>query len=305
MIQPPATPSLVVVTGANGLVGARTSAALVERGATVRAVVRRHGAAPVLAGVEEWVGDFTDPEFAGGVVKGASAVVTTVHPMGSDLQTQHRVGVEGTRVLARAAAEAGVERLVHISTAGVYDRSPEVGDVDESSPLVADDAGDYPRTKRDTDAALADVDGVTRVLLRPPAILGSGETSVWNALRPAAIRDDEQARHAVPQQTFAWVHVDDLAILAADIASGRVATSTDPEVGPVAGACTVVNVAAGAATVRDYHETVTGALGVEPIWDDAPAWTGQILAGRARGWGWTPTVDLTRALAEIDAGLRA
>jgi 2-alkyl-3-oxoalkanoate reductase len=304
MIQSPATPSLVVVTGANGLVGARTSAALVERGVTVRAVVRRPGAAPVLAGVEEWVGDFTDPEFAGGVVKGASAVVTTVHPMGSDLQTQHRVGVEGTRILARAAAEAGVERLVHISTAGVYDRSPEVGDVGESSPLVADDAGDYPRTKRDADAALADVDGITRVLLRPPAILGSGETSVWNALRPAAIRDDEQARHAVPQQTFAWVHVDDLAILAADIASGRVATSTDPDVGPVAGACTVVNVAAGAATVRDYHETVTRALGVEPIWDDAPAWTGQILAGRARSWGWTPTVDLTRALAEIDAELR-
>jgi 2-alkyl-3-oxoalkanoate reductase len=303
--SPAAHSTVVVVTGANGLVGARTCAALVERGATVRAVVRRPGAAPVLAGVEERVGDFTDPGFAAAVVEGASAAVTTVHPMGSDLQTQHRIGVEGTPVLARAAAEAGVERLVHISTAGVYDRSPEVGDVDESSPLVADDAGDYPTTKRDTDAALADVDGITRVLLRPPAILGSGENSVWNALRPAAIRDDEQARHAVPQQTFAWVHVDDLAALAADIASGRVATSADPDVGPVAGACTVVNVAAGAATVRDYHATVTGALGVEPIWDDAPAWTGQILAGRARGWGWTPTVDLTRALAEIDAGLRA
>jgi 2-alkyl-3-oxoalkanoate reductase len=303
--SPAALSTVVVVTGANGLVGARTCAALVERGATVRAVVRRPGTAPVLAGVEERVGDFADPGFAAAVVKGASAVVTTVHPMGSDYETQHRIGVEGTPALARAAAEAGVERLVHISTAGVYDRSPEVGDVDESSPLVADDAGDYPTTKRDTDAALADVDGMTRVLLRPPAILGSGESSVWNALRPAAIRDDEQARHAVAQQTFAWVHVDDLATLAADIASGRVATSTDPEVGPVAGACTVVNVAAGAATVRDYHETVTGALGVEPIWDDAPAWTGQILAGRARGWGWTPTVDLTRALAEIDADLRA
>jgi nucleoside-diphosphate-sugar epimerase len=301
----PSSPSpVVVVTGANGLVGARICAALVERGATVRAVVRRPGTAPVLAGVEERVGDFPDPAFAAAVVEGASAVVTTVHPMGSPLEDQHRIGVEGTPVLARAAAAAGVERLVHISTAGVYDRSPGVGDVDESASLVDDDAGDYPVTKRDTDAALGDVDGITRVLLRPPAILGAGSTSVWNSLRPAAIRDDERARHAVPQQTFAWVHVDDLAAFAADIASGRVATSTDPAAGPVPGACTAVNVAAGPATLRDYYETVTGALGLEPVWEDAPAWTGQILADRARAWGWTPTVDLTRALREIDAGLR-
>ncbi len=119
------------------------------------------------------------------------------------------------------------------------------------------------------------------------------------------MRDDESARHAVPEQSFAWVHVDDLAAFAADLASGRVATSTDPEAGPVAGACTVVNVAAGPATVRDYYATVTGALGVEPVWDDGPAWTGRILAGRAHAWGWTPTVDLASALAEIDAGLRA
>ncbi len=293
-----------MVTGANGFVGARICTALVERGVTVCAVVRRPGTAPVLTGVEERVGDFTDPEFASSVVEGASAVVTTVHPMGSDRDTQHRVGVGGTTVLARAAATAGVERLVHISTAAVYDRSPQAGDVDESSTLVADGAGDYPVTKRDTDAALGDVEGITRVLLRPPAILGTGASSVWNTLRPAAIRDDEQARRAKPQQTFAWVHVDDLATFAADIAAGRVASSSDPGIGPVAGACTAVNVAAGPATVRDYHQTVTEALGVEPVWDDAPAWTGRILAGRARGWGWTPTVDLTRALAEIEAGLR-
>jgi nucleoside-diphosphate-sugar epimerase len=299
-----ASPS-VVVTGANGLVGARTCAALVERGATVRAVVRRPGTAPALAGVEEWVGDFYDPELAAAVVAGASAVVTTVHPMGTDRETQHRIAVEGTPVLARAARDAGVERLVHVSTAAVYDRSPGIGDVDESSPLVADDANAYAVTKRDTDAALAEVDGLTRVLLRPPAILGAGETSVWNSLRPAAMRDDEQARHAVPEQSFAWVHVDDLATLTADLASGRVETSTDPGTGPVAGGCTVVNVAAGPAKVRDYYATVTGALGLEPVWDDGPAWTGRILAGRAHGWGWTPTVGLDRALAEIDQGLRA
>ena len=297
-------PPVVVVTGANGFVGSRVCAALVDGGATVRAVVRRPGIAPALAGVEERVGDFHDPDLAAAVVQGASAVVTTVHPMGTDRETQHRIAVEGTPVLARAARDAGVPRLVHISTAAVYDRSPGVGDVDEASPLVADDANVYAVTKRDTDAALGEVDGFTRVILRPPAILGAGESSIWNSLRPAQIRDDEKARHAVPGQSFAWVHVDDLAALAAEVASGRVAASTDPGKGPVEGACTVVNVAAGPATARDYYETVTGALGVQPVWDDAPAWTGRILAERAQGWGWAPTVDLTLALAEIDEGLR-
>ena len=305
MSEPNAVPSpVVVVTGANGLVGSRICAALIARGTTVRAVVRRSGSGPALAGVEELVGEFHDPHFAGSVVDGASAVVTTVHPMGSDRKTQHRIAVEGTPVLARAARDAGVERLVHISTAAVYDRSPGVGDVRESSPLVGDDANAYAVTKRDTDVALAEIDGITRVLVRPPAILGAGATSVWNTLRPGEIRDDPDARHAIADQTFAWVHVDDLAALVADVATGRVATSPDPEKGPVEGACTAVNVASAPATVRDYHETVTGALGVDPVWDDGPAWTGQLLADRAHEWGWAPTVNLSQALAEIDEGLR-
>lgn len=298
-------PVTVVVTGANGFVGSRTCAALADRGATVRAVVRRSGTAPSLEGVEERVGEFFDPAFAADVVRGASAVVTTVHPMGTDRENQHRVAVEGTPVLARAARDAGVSLLVHISTAAVYDRSPGVGDVDEAAPMVGDDGNDYAVTKRDTDAALAEVEGITRVLVRPPAILGAGESSIWNTLRPADLRDDEEARHANPAQSFAWVHVDDLVTLAADVATGRIATSTDPEGGPVAGACTVVNVAAGPATHRDYYGTVTGALGVEPVWEDGPAWTGRILARRAEAWGWSARVGLARALAEIDEGLRS
>ena len=295
---------IVVVTGANGLVGSRLCAALVERGADVRALVRRSGTAPALRGVVEQVGDFTDSGVAAAVLAGADAAVTTVHPMGSDGAVQRRTGVEGTAGFARAAVAAGVDRLVHVSTAAVYDRSPGVGDVDESSPLVGDDAGDYPVTKRDADLALGEVDGLTRVLLRPPAILGSGESSIWNTLRPAAVRDDEGARRAVPDQSFAWVHVDDLVALAADVATARVAASTDAATGPVSGACTPVNVAAGPATVRDYHETVTRAVGVTPVWDDAPAWTGRLLAERAHGWGWVPRVGFAEALDELARGLR-
>lgn len=305
MSDPNAAPApVVVVTGANGLVGSRTCAALVERGAEVRAVVRRAGTAPALAGVEERIGDFFDPDLAADVVAGADAVITTVHPMGTDRENQHRIGVEGTTVIAQAARDAGVDLLVHISTAAVYDRSPAAGDVDESSPLVGEDDNAYSGTKRDADQALAEIDGITRVLIRPPAILGASEASIWNSVRPAAIREDESARHAVPEQTFPWVHVQDLAVLAADLAVGRIAAATDVAHGPVAGECTVVNVSSGPATLRDYFETVTAAVGVEPVWDDEPAWTGRYLAERAHGWGWTPSVELSRALAELDDGLR-
>lgn len=296
------TSPVVVVTGANGLVGDRVCRNLAERGAQVRAVVRRAGTAPDLPGVSEHVGDFADPDLARRVVEGADAVVSTVHPMASDRQVQQQVAVEGTPVLARAARDAGVARFVHVSTAAVYDRSPGTQDVDDSSPLVDDDGGDYPVTKRDTDLALAQVDGLTRVLVRPPAILGPGTTSVWNTLRPAAVRDGD--RGANPEKSFSWVHVDDLAGLVGDVAVAAVAPSDDPEVGPVEGGTTAVVVTGEHATWRDYHGAVTEALGVEPEWTDEPVWTGQLHAHRAERWGWRPTVSLAAAMDELRDGLR-
>lgn len=294
---------IVVVTGANGLVGSHVVAALSERGATVRAVVRRLGTAPDATGVEEHVGDFADPAFADTVVAGADALVTTVHPLGSGREDQRRIGLDGTLVIAEAAVAAAVPLLVHVSTAAVYDRSPGVGDITEDSDLVGDDANAYAVVKRDVDEALGRIAGTTRVLLRPPAILGPGDTSVWNTVQPAAIGRDESRRHAIADQTFAWVHVDDLAAVAADLATGAIATSDDPSVGPVKDGCTAVNVANGPATQRDYLGAVTSALGVEPTWDDEPAWTGQVRADRAHGWGWSPRVSLDDALAELKAGL--
>ena len=103
----------------------------------------RPGTAPDLSGVEEHVGDFGDPAFAAQVMAGTDALVTTVHPLGGDRDEQRRIGLDGTLAIATAAGDAGVPLIVHISTAGVYDRSPEAGDVSEESALVSDDANDY------------------------------------------------------------------------------------------------------------------------------------------------------------------
>jgi nucleoside-diphosphate-sugar epimerase len=61
------------------------------------------------------------------------------------------VGVEATPVLAHVTRDAGVARLVHVSTAGVYDRSPNVGDLAEDGPLLHEGSGDYADTKNATD----------------------------------------------------------------------------------------------------------------------------------------------------------
>jgi 2-alkyl-3-oxoalkanoate reductase len=190
---------------------------------------------------------------------------------------------------------------VHVSTAGVYDRSAGVGDVAEDGDLLAQGNGAYADTKNRADAALAEVEGLTTVLVRPPAILGPGETSVWNTLRPRAMVDGE--RRGNPRQTFSWVHVDDLAAFIADVATGAVPTADDPERGPVVGGTTAVIVAGDPATWRDYLGTVTDALGVEPEWTDEPAWTGRLRTDRARTWGWAPRVGLAQALEELRHGL--
>lgn len=295
----------VVVTGANGLVGAAVCGALAERGAHVRAIVRRAGSAPAQPTLEEIVGDFSDAGVAGRALDGAAAVISTVYPMGADDRaTRQRISVDGTARLATLAAAAGVARHVHISTAAVYDRSPEVGDIDESGRLVSDDANDYAVTKRDTDLAIATIGGITRVLLRPPALLGPGPSSVWNTVRPQMVVDDPAARAAIPEQTWPWVHVRDLAALAADLATGAIRDADDVKSGPVPGGCVPVNVAAAPATQRDYVGTVSAALGLEPEWRSGPAWTGALIATRARGWGWNPQVGLEEALAELTAGLR-
>jgi nucleoside-diphosphate-sugar epimerase len=169
---------------------------------------------------------------------------------------------------------------------------------------VADDVDNaYALTKRETDHALAEIDGMTRVLLRPPAILGSGSSSIWNSVRPEAIRTNEGDRTTNPEKSFAWVHVDDLADLAADLATGRIETAQDAELGPVEGGCTPANVSAGTGTQRDYIGAVCDAVGVEPVWTDEEAWTGRMVADRALRWGWTPRVDLDQALEELREGL--
>lgn len=268
----------VLVTGANGFVGGRVARRLLDGGAEVRAIVRRPGTAP--DGCDEVVGDFTEQAVVAGALDGVDAVVHCAATAGEDLEHVRHVNTEGTRSVVEAMLERDVHRLVHISTAGVYERQADV--VDESTPLVTD-GPPYSLTKREAeDVVRAGAErGLTVTILRPPAILGWSETSTWGQRFPAWVRDGELPFTPNPDTTHVWVHVDDLAdVVARSLPDER----THGEAFDVIG---------GNGTWREYIDRIRGFVDtdVDPFDGERPeAWTGRFTGRKLRDTlGWAPT----------------
>jgi nucleoside-diphosphate-sugar epimerase len=88
------------------------------------------------------------------------------------------LNVEGTRNLARAAAQHGIEQFVHCSSAGVYGDGREPGLRDESSPPEPGTL--YERTKLESERVLEEELSQTPVAwitLRPAGVHGPGRAA--------------------------------------------------------------------------------------------------------------------------------
>ncbi len=157
----------VLVTGAAGFIGGR----VVERLAGMEGV-------EVLAGVRSWKGcarvarlgvrlvrcDVLDPQAVGEAMIGASRVVHCAMSDGASI-------VEGTRNVLAAAAAAGVEKALCLSTGDVY--SATDGEVDESG--RRDRVGDwYADAKRDAEVLCEESirRGMKVTWLRPGIVYG-------------------------------------------------------------------------------------------------------------------------------------
>lgn len=107
----------VLVTGASGNTGRPLVEALVNRGASVRAMVRAQGdSARLAAGVEPAVADFDDPASLRAALEGTVAAYL-VTPSSEKAEEQQRR-------FADLAARAGVGRLVVLSQLGADRESP-------------------------------------------------------------------------------------------------------------------------------------------------------------------------------------
>ncbi len=173
----------VLVTGATGMIGASIVQQLIERGETVRALVRSPERARALLPeqCELRAGDVTDPASIAAAVQGCRAVY---HAAGLPEQWQadpeifQRVNVAGTRNVLEAALAAGVQRVVYTSTIDVFKAAP--GEIYDES--VLDDAPKgtyYERSKQDADRIAVEFleRGLDIVFLHPAGLYGPGPDS--------------------------------------------------------------------------------------------------------------------------------
>lgn len=171
-----------MVTGASGFVGRAVCSALLARGVTVLAAARSElppvpGQGTVrlseMSGSTDWSGVLAGVE---GIIHlaGRAHVMReeSADPWGEYL----RSNVDASRRLAEQAAEAGVRRLVYVSSVKVNGEATLPGrPFTEDMPPAPED--DYGRSKLLAEEALAEVaarTGLQVVVVRPPLVYGPG-----------------------------------------------------------------------------------------------------------------------------------
>jgi nucleoside-diphosphate-sugar epimerase len=172
------------VTGGSGFLGRTLVAELRARGVGVRTLARsdetaqaarRLGATTVRGTLDDRAA-LRQAMIGCDVVFHAAAMVAEW----GDPAEFHRVNVAGTEHVLIAAREAGVPRLVHVSTEAVLAGPAPLVDIDERTPRPRVLYGPYARTKAMAEerAIAANEPGFATVVVRPRFIWGAGDTSV-------------------------------------------------------------------------------------------------------------------------------
>ena len=183
-----------LVTGATGFLGGALARSLHASGWQVRALGRNAalGAKLRAEGMEFIAAPLEDGSQIAASCKGAHVVfhcAALSSPWGRD-SAFVAANVTGTRNVIAGCEEHRVTRLVHVSTPSLYFDFRDRLDLTEASPLAARPVNAYARTKliaeQCVDAAVAR--GLDAVTLRPRAIFGPGDTTLFPRLLRVARR---------------------------------------------------------------------------------------------------------------------
>lgn len=207
--------SVHAVTGAFGYSGMHVARLLVRRGERVRNLTGHPDRADPFAGAVEVANfRFEDPAAMRAALRDVRVLYNTYWVRFDHGASTFARAVESSRALFRAAADAGVERVVHVS----------ITNPSADSPLP------YFRGKAEVEAALRET-GLSHAILRPAVFFGGRDVLVNNIawlLRRLPLFGMARGTYGIQP-----IHVEDLARLAVEQGASRVDSVLDA-VGPEA-----------------------------------------------------------------------
>ncbi len=282
-------PKTIFITGATGLVGSHAVEEALRRGLRVKALVRASSDTRWLDqwGVEKVAGDLEDPEALKRGVEGADWVFNCAAKVGDwgTLEEFRRLNVAALRLLLDAAAEAKVDRFVHVSSLGVYEGRDHFGS-DETVPVAAQSLDAYTRSKVEAEAlALQYVKerNLPLSVVRPGFIYGPRDRTVLPKLLDA-LRKKRFFYFGSGEQALNCIYVKNLvqAIFLAAEVPGAIGE--------------VFNVTDGAkVTKKQFVGKVAELAGLKPPSRSIPlwlAWTLAVLMERVAKWRKSPVPPL-------------
>ena len=207
------------VTGGTGFIGSRVVQRLRDRGDEVVALVRSPDRATALRelGCELVEGDLSSEQAIRDGVRGCDAVfhIAAVYKVGipdSERGAMHDANVGGTERVIDAAVDAGVPRVVYVSTIGVFGNTNGKV-VDETYERNGGEwLSCYEETKWKSHQVALDriAKGAPVVIVQPGGVYGPGDHSELGNIIDQA-RTGKLKLMMFPETGFNLVHVDDVA----------------------------------------------------------------------------------------------
>jgi len=172
-----------LVTGATGLVGSAVMRRLVSLGRRTRVLIRSGSDMANLQGLDVEVvsGSLTDNDSLFRAVEGCDALIHVAADYRlwvPDPAPMMAVNVEGTRLIMRAALEAGVKRIVHTSSVATLGLTDDGTPADEAtSSTEADMIGPYKQSKFLAEELVREMAaaGLPAVIVNPSTPIGPGD----------------------------------------------------------------------------------------------------------------------------------
>ncbi|MHC6221206.1 NAD-dependent epimerase/dehydratase family protein [Arthrobacter sp. MMS24-S77] len=161
----------ILVLGSSGFIGSRVAASLAGTGgAHVVALSRKPGTGLRNHNATIATADISVPGSLIPFLSGADVVVHAASYVGSDPRLAHEVNELGTGNVIEQCRQAGVDRLIYVSTCSVYGTGPHRG-------LLESEAGYHPASVASASRAIAEqmVLGYDGEVVRPNLVFGAGD----------------------------------------------------------------------------------------------------------------------------------